>query len=117
MKSIIQKTSVTIIFAAIVLISYTTNAGAPVGHPESIETDLKKEIKKALKKEGYKSKNFMHNISAYLWDNRNMLKTTNVPKHKEVDLVICIMTRKGNTGFESYTSSEIYMDWCEDHLK
>ncbi len=117
MKTIIQKTSATIVFAAIVLVSYTTNAGAPEGEFESMESDLKWQIQEALYKEGYRDKNPKHNISAYLWDNRHLLKTMDIPQHREVDLVICVMTRNGITGFERFTNNEAYVHWCEKHVK
>lgn len=117
MKSIIQITSVTIAFVAILLISYTTNAGGPEGHIESIERNLEVELKYALSKEGYRHGKLKHMISAYLWDNRNLLKSIDIPQHREVDLMICVMTIKGIAEFKSYTNNKAYMDWCMEHVK
>ena len=98
-------------------------AGAPSGHPRSVDREVGWRLEKAFSMEGYYYREFRDSkttgrcISAYLWDNRRMLVTTDIPKHREVDLVICIMKRKGVDNFDRYFRSEIFSEWCDRNLR
>lgn len=110
-------TNLTLFIALLLLCAKAAIAGAPSGNPESIDVEVKRQIERALYTEGYYNFEKKQRISAYLWDNKRMLVTTDIPKYREVDLVICIMVRKGHEGFEKFITSKDFSKWCTMHLK
>ena len=92
----------------------TASAGA--GHPLSLEQDIKRSLENSLHSAGYDCKDIEKNISAYLWDNRQMLLTTDIAKQRQVDLVICILINKGNAHFSRYSRPSDFSAWCNEQL-
>ena len=105
------------LFIALLLLCAKAIAGSPSGHYESIDVEVKWQIERSLRAEGYYNCEKKQCISAYLWDNKHMLVSTDIPKSREVDLGICIMIKKGHEGFERYMRSKDFLNWCTKHLK
>lgn len=119
MRNIIQKTSSLIIFVVVVFMASSAIAGAPAGHLEALDYKVKEVLLKGLEKEGYRGgfrDSLRRNISAFLWDNRILLRSRvlKIPNEKQADLVICLMTRKGYQ-FGHYTNA-YFMGWCRQQV-
>lgn len=93
-----------------------THAGAPEGHMSSIEPATAFMIKDILRAEGYNDQRLRRNISAFLWDNRKYLKNLNIPNHRQVDLAICLIERKGHHDLSQLTNNEFLLNWCDEQI-
>ena len=97
-------------------------AGAPEGHPLSIEQGLRQTLYTTLEREGYIGKFYagvelQRAISAYLWDNRVWLTHTDFNNARQVDVLVCMLVKKGYGGFEEYAGNQSFMQWCDDMVK
>jgi hypothetical protein len=95
----------------------TTFAGAPEGHPSSLDPEVKQALQQALGREGYRCQQFERNASAYLWDNRHRLATTSFPIDQQINVLVCVLSRKGYSGLEAIASSGSFGSWCEHMLQ
>jgi len=97
-------------------------AGAPEGHPLSIEQKLRQTLTHTLEREGYIGTFYagiglQRGISAYLWDNRSWLVRTDFSNARQVDVLVCLLTKKGYDGFQSYIADQSFEHWCETMVK
>jgi hypothetical protein len=131
MNALIRKTNLPIILTvitlvAILLIYNLALAGGAAGDPRTIERDIHVLLQDSLSDEGYfprerigfgrrpdpiQNKKFQQSTSAYLWDNRDKLKTVDIPPNRNFDLLICLMINKGQNHFREYIEDS-FMEWC-----
>lgn len=102
----------------ILVIPFVASAGAPAGHLESLDTEVREAIIQNLVKEGYMAhfsngQDVQRGVSAYLWDNRQQLKEVDFHNARQADVLVCLMIKKGYGGFESYAEDQSFMDWCK----
>jgi|LGVF01.2.fsa_nt_gb hypothetical protein len=123
MEKIFQKTClVPALLAALLLLMLTQNAfaGAPEGHPESLDSSLRYILQQRLDGEGYMGdfrygQDLARGISAYLWDNRQWLTSTDFHNARQVDVLVCLMIKKGYSEFDEYAAD--IKDWCNQTIK
>jgi len=100
------------------LFAQSAFAGAPEGHPLSIEPELQGKLMGTLEREGYIGSFYaagielQRGISAYLWDNRSRLKTVDFHNARDVDALVCLLMKKGYKGYDDYADNEEFMTWC-----
>ncbi len=102
----------------VLLFSQTVFSGGPAGHLGTIEGTLRNVLQENLNGSSYMGsypdgRDLERGISAYLWDNRNWLRSTDFPKSRTVDALICLMNRQGYPGFETYMDNESLRNWCD----
>ena len=117
MKITGKKYHIVLIIASMMSFIELATAGAQSGHPQSLDQDIKQPLEQSLHDAGYYCRDIEKCISAYLWDNRQMLLTTDIAKQRQVDLVICILTKKGSAHFSRYARPSYYSGWCEEQLR
>lgn len=123
MKSVIHKTICVICFAASVLMYNSASAGGPAGEIRTLPSEVKRELVTSFAREGYGCDNLsideclQRNIVLYLTNNQYLLARPDYPEERVVDLVICIMTAKGNTKYRSFPINESFINWCRGQLK
>ena len=121
MEKIFQKTClVPVLLAALLLLTQNAFAGAPEGHPESLDSNVRYILQQRLDDKGYmgdfrSGEDLARGISAYLWDNRHWLTSTDFHNARQVDVLICLMKKKGYPEFNEY-AAEI-KDWCNQTVK
>ena len=123
MKTNIKKISCIIMFGIIILMANFAHSGAPEGRWESIPPGVQKEVLNGLRQEGlcpncdlFTDRLIIEGkITTYLWDNRNLLTMEPIPKHREVDVLLCLMRRKGNT--ISYFFFDSFTEFCSIHIR
>jgi len=135
MKPNIKKICWIIILGILMLMGNYAHSGAPEGLWESIPPDVQRGVVVFLMQEGLclncdrilggllsdrdrllGPKIIENEITTYLLDNRNLLTNRPIPKHRKVDVLICLMMRKGNTSISYYRDSPSFMDFCSIHL-
>jgi hypothetical protein len=105
--------------AGLCLLAPAVWAGAPEGHPQSLEQDLQQTLYTTLEREGYigtfyAGVELQRGISAYLWDNRVWLVNTDFNNARQVDVLVCLLVKKGYGGFQEYAENQSFMNWCGD---
>jgi hypothetical protein len=101
------------------LLSTLAVAGAPAGHPDSIDSKLRQPLMQGLDRERYLDSEytFQRAVSAYLWDNRHLLTITDFPKDRQIDVLVCLLHDKGNLGLKEFVESASMKKLCKDMLK
>lgn len=101
------------------LLSTLAVAGAPAGHPDSIDSKLRQPLMQGLDRERYLDSEytFQRAVSAYLWDNRDRLTTTDCPKDRQIDVLVCLLHDKGNPGLKEFVESASMQKLCKEMLK
>jgi hypothetical protein len=94
-------------------------SGGPAGHLGTIEGKLRNVLEKNLNLSGYmgsfpEGRDLERGISAYMWDNRHWLKSTEFPRPRTVDALLCLMHRQGYPDLESYMDNERLRNWCDE---
>lgn len=94
---------------------------APIGTRQGSGVDVRERIIQNLTREGYMAnfsngQGFQRGVSAYLWDNRHWLKNVKFNNAKQVDVVICLMNKKGYGNFSAHAAEQTFMKWCEGML-
>lgn len=94
------------------------SAGAPAGHYKSLDADMRNRLIQNLDSEGYMARfkngqDLKRGISAYLWDNRQWLKNVDFHNSKQIDVLVCLMIKKGYGNFADYAGERSFMAWCE----
>lgn len=120
MLKIIQKIySLPLLLSVLLLMASSASAGAPAGDSESLDIGLRTIVEERLDAEGYMGHYYRdalrRGISAYLWDNRHRLTSVDFPKARQVDVLVCLMMKKGYSEFDKY-ASEI-KEWCSQIIK
>jgi len=108
------------LLAVLLLLAQPAFAEAPAGHPESIDRGLRHILVKRLNQEGYmgQSGNNMdlsRGIADYLRDNRQLLANLDFPRARQVDVLVCLMVKKGYSEFTEYTTE--IKEWCSQIIK
>jgi hypothetical protein len=101
----------------VLLSSQLVLSAGPAGHLDTIEGELRDVLQENLNRRGYMGnypdgRDLERGISAYLWDNRNWLKSTDFSKPRNVDALICLMHRQGFPDLETYMDNERLKNWC-----
>ena len=83
---------------------------------------LRQQIKQILDREGYigryrNGQELQRGISAYLWDYRHWLKSSNFHNSKKLEVLACLMIKRGYPGFETYAESQSFMKTCQQLVK
>ncbi|MDX2480667.1 MAG: hypothetical protein QNK24_10060 [Desulfuromusa sp.] len=109
------------VFLLLILMLPLSATAAPVGPTLNSGVVVREGIIQNLTKEGYlahfsNGQGFQRGVSAYLWDNRNWLKNVNFNNAKQVDVVICLMNKKGYVNFSAHATEQTFMNWCEGML-
>jgi len=109
-----------LLLAVLLLLAQPAFAEAPAGHPESIDRGLRHILVKRLNQEGYmgQSGNNMdlsRGIADYLRDNRQLLANLDFPRARQVDVLVCLMVKKGYSEFTEYTTE--IKEWCSQIIK
>jgi len=60
---------------------------------------------------------FQRAVSAYLWDYRQRLTTTDFPKDRQIDILVCLLHDKGNLDLKEFVESASMKKLCKDMLK
>ena len=116
MKKIIQKIYwVPALLLALLLLTQNAFAGAPEGHPESLDSNLRHIVEQRLDDRGYMGdfrygNSLARGISAYLWDNRQWLANMDFSDARQADVMVCLMTKQGYSEFDEY--ADAIKDWC-----
>jgi hypothetical protein len=97
-------------------------AGAPAGHLESVDAEIRDSIIQNLASEGYMARfpngqDVKRGVSAYLWDHRKALKNVEFHNSRQLDVLICIMIQKGYGNFPDYDTDQTFLSWCGQMLK
>jgi len=108
--------------AGLCLVASAVRAGAPAGHPLSVEQNLRQTLYNTLEREGYIGSfpagvELQRGISAYLWDNRQWLVKTDFSNARQVDVLVCVLVKKGYGGFQDYAANQSFMTWCGDRVR
>ena len=79
-------------------------------------------LQRILEREGYigqfrNGQQLQRGVSAYLWDNRRMLKQTDFHAAKQVDVLVCLLLDKGYDNFAEYGDNKPFTDWCGKMIK
>ena len=106
-------------FGLVLLSSPAVFSAGPAGHLQTIEGKLRRVLEKNLNSSGYLGnypggQGLERGISAYMWDNRNWLKSTEFSKPRTVDALICLMHSQGYPDLESYMNNERFKNWCNE---
>ncbi len=101
----------------LLLLPFMASAGAPAGHLESLDTEVREAIIQNLAAEGYMARfpngqDVQRGVSAYLWDSRQWLKEVRFNNARQVDVLVCLMIKKGYGGFAYYEENQSFIDWC-----
>lgn len=56
-------------------------------------------------------------VSAYLWDNRQWLQQVDFHNARQIDVLVCLMIKKGFGGFVNYAENKDFISWCEKMIK
>jgi hypothetical protein len=91
----------------------------PAWPAERLDGELRETLVRTLEREGYVGKfrngqDLQRGLSAYLWDNRNWLHVIDFNHSRQVDVVVCLLHKKGYPGFADYLNSEIVKNWCDN---
>lgn len=83
----------------------------------AVEKSLRQSIAQVLGRVGYlgryaNGQELQRGISAYLWDNRNWLKTTDFHSLRQLDAVVCLLHKKGYPGFENHLETPAVRNFC-----
>jgi len=83
-----------------------------------LKGDMRSALQQHLDDEGYlcafpNGQGLQRGISAYLWDNRSWLKMTDFHNSRKIDVVVCLMYKKGYPGFDAYMANADDNNWCE----
>ena len=96
-----------------------TFAMAPEGHPESLDSELHSDLNNRMEQKGYVRVPYRQElsraISAYLWDNRDWLISTDFSKARQADVMVCLMAIKGYSEFDKYVTD--IKDWCDEMVR
>jgi hypothetical protein len=102
-----------ICLAVLLAVAVPASGGAPQGEPRSVDPVVSEPLLSALERRGYVPKNragaLNVAIAAYLWENRQRLASLDVPRHREVDLVVCLLGRDEG---EFARLAEPIASWC-----
>jgi len=121
MKKIVQKIYwFPALLLALLLLTQNAFAGAPEGHPESLDSKLRHILEQRLDDRGYMGdfrdgNSLARAISAYLWDNRRWLENMGFSKARQADVMVCLMMKQGYSEFDEY-GAEI-KEWCNRIIK
>lgn len=83
---------------------------------------LRQQIKQILDREGYigryrNGQDLQRGISAYLWDYRHWLKNSNFHNSRTMEVLACLMIKRGYPGFETYAENQSFMKACQQLVK
>lgn len=109
---------VSALLAVILLFTQNAFAGAPEGHIDSLERQLHDNLQKRLSNEGYMRNGrsiLALSFSAYLWDNRRWLTSTEFNNARQADVMVCLMMKKGYLEFNKYAFD--IEDWCNEIIE
>jgi hypothetical protein len=115
-----SKNLITFISAGcLALFSLSAQAGAPQGHLDSIEGQLKSKIYDEFENLGRGNESrFSEVAKAFLWDQRDFIRSEKVKKSRQADAIVCIlMVRYNRSGFESYNENSQFSDWCQGLIR
>ena len=104
-----------ITFCCLALFSLSVKAGAPQGHLDSIESQLKSKIIDGFEYLGRGNESrFSEVAKAFLWDHRNFIRSEEVSKSRQGEAIICILiTRYDRPEFDIYKENSQFVDWCQ----
>ncbi len=131
MKTKVKKTNCIIMFSILILMSNFAHSGAPEGTWESIPHEVQEEVVNVLMQQGLCrdrdcdrlagwsigaiDRLFIENgITTYLLDNRNLLTMEPIPKHRQVDVLVCLMMRQGKSRVEFRSPPP---EFCSIHIR
>jgi hypothetical protein len=99
--------------------SGTIFAFSPMGHPDSIETDLNRELSYAMDQYGRAHDSvFARKLKAFLWDHRKYISTGEIPDYRLSEAAMCVLLRLYNySGFSGYVRSDSFSHWCEEIVR
>jgi hypothetical protein len=102
----------------VLVFSQSAFSGGPVGHPDTLEGSLRYSLQEYLDGEGYmgdfhNGQDLQRGISAYLWDNRDWLTSSDFHNSRKVDALVCLLDKKGYPGFDAYLDAEVIKNWCD----
>lgn len=117
MYKTLQKTQRALGGAVLLLCASTAFAGAPEGHPDSIDPMLVTDLRTALSREGYLYRDFKILISMYLRDNRDRFIEGTVPDGQQIDAIVCLLVGKGYRDLERFASSDSFRNWCNHYIR
>jgi hypothetical protein len=104
------------IFTFAIALPLPASAGAPGGHPDSVEGWLQAEVIDAI--DHYSTRRdseFARVVKVFLWDNRMYINSSGIGESHMVDAVICVLSKKyGYSGFRDYTGNNVFLAWCDD---
>lgn len=108
-----RRTRSVIYLAVLLAMAVPASGGSPQGEPRSVDPVVREPLLSALEGRGYVPKDragaFNVAIAAYLWENRHQLASLDVPRHREVDLVVCLLGRDER---ELARFAEPIASWC-----
>ncbi|MBA7678838.1 hypothetical protein ES703_87116 [subsurface metagenome] len=122
MKSLKLGGTLAAIFFAYMFSLNLAIAGAPVGAIASLDPEVKRALARSLAEKDYLKLGsgdlgLKRGIAAYLWDNRDKLITLDVPKRREVDIVICLLVYQGDQRLLRFTRGMNFRELCERYLR
>jgi len=103
----------------IALFSFSAQAGAPQGHLDSIESQLKSKIYDEFDYLGRGNESrFSEVAKAFLWDNRDSIRLEKISKSRQADAIVCILIEKyDRSGFAEYEGNDQFASWCQDLIR
>jgi hypothetical protein len=109
------------VFLLLILLLPLSVTAAQVRPTLSNGAAVREGIIQNLTREGYMAhfsngQGFQRGVSAYLWDNRHWLKNVSFNNAKQVDVLICLMSKKGYGNFSTHVAEQTFMNWCEGML-
>lgn len=90
--------------------------------PDSSAGEIRVRLEQVLRSEGYigqyrNGQDLQRGMSAYLWDHRQELKTVEFHNSRQVDVLVCLLLKKGFAGFEQCITNRAFMNRCSAILR
>lgn len=94
----------------------------PVAQSAAFNSEIRTRMQQVLQRDGYIGKyrngqDLQRGMSAYLWDHRHELKTVEFHNSRQVDVLLCLLIKKGYAGFEQCLNDRAFMNRCSAVLK
>ncbi len=113
--------SFAVVCLAVISISGLVFAGAPAGDYRSIDPQISKRLKIALWDLGYLrpgQRGLKIAARAFLWDHRKYLVKIDYPKEREIDILVCLLSRHGDRwGFRQIYRGSSFGRWCRSQQR
>ena len=108
----------TTLLVLLLLVSLTFSAAG--GQTEN--RDVRKRVTQVMEQEGYlgqfaNGQHLQRAISAYLWDQRLWLQRVDFSRAAEVDVLVCLLIKRGYAGFDDCAENRNFMLRCQDYLR